>query len=48
MDLYEWHALINNIYLEPKGQITNKYNHHGQNKNEIRCDELKWKFKKCK
>ena len=32
MDLYEWHALINNIYLEPKGQITNKYNHHGQNK----------------
>ena len=23
-----------------KGQITNKYNDHGQYKNEIRCDEL--------
>ena len=45
-DIYEWHVLIENIYLALKGQITNKYNHHGQYKNKIRCDKLKWKFKK--
>ena len=38
-------VLIDYIYLALKGQITNKYNHHGQYKNKIRCDKLKWKFK---
>ena len=39
---------MDNIYLALNGQITNKYDHHGQYKNETRHDELKWKFKNCK